>query len=326
MRPALLGILVGAAVLVTACAMTTSASGQARPAGPSAPRGVKIDIVARGVPLPTSFAFTPGGRILVGAADHDRGGARAGVYLVTARKTVRRILSVPTGAAITWSGGRLFIATSSHLDAYGRFDGNALSRGSTVLSGLPAWVNGVTGGPGGRVWLTIGADCDACSPTAPYAGTVTSLRPDGSDVRIVARGLRQPYGIAFPPRSASPLVSVVGQDDLGAAAPPDAVVRANPGSNFGFPECNWTDAKACAGFDAPVALLPPHTTPTGIAVIGGSAFVGTYGGREILRMPATGGKPSQFIAGFPDPVVAVGASRGRLYVGITSGTVYRITF
>lgn len=292
-----------------------------------APQGVRIAVIARSIPLPTSFAFAPGGRVFVGAADKDRGGPRGGVYLLGPNQSSRRVVSVPTGAAATWSAGRLFVATSGHVDVYSAFNGRAFARRSTVLTGLPTWVNGVAAGPDGRIWVTIGGDCDNCVASAKLAQMVISVAPEGGDEpRIVARRLRQPYGIAFPPGSSVPLVTVVGQDDLGSNPPPDAIVRAAPGSDFGFPTCNWATGSSCASFTKPFTLLEPHTTPTGIAVIGATAYIGTYGSQAILRMPLTGSssKPKPFVTGFSSAVIAVGAHRGRLYVGTLSGTIYRI--
>lgn len=297
---------------------------------PSAPEGIQVAVIARGIPLPTSFAFAPGGRVFVGAADNDCGsygcGPRGGVYLLGRQGSSRRVVRVATGAAVTWSAGRLFIATSGHVDAYSDFNGRTFARRSVVLTGLPTWVNGIAAGPDGRIWVTMGGDCDSCVPTAKLAQMVISVAPEGGEPTVVARRLRQPYGIAFPARSSVPLVTGVGQDDLGDNPPPDAIVRAEPGSDFGFPNCNWSTRSACARFAKPLALLDPHTTPTGIAVIGTTAYVGTYGSRVVLRMPVAGSNPEPrpFITGFSSPVVAVGAFRDRLYVGTLSGTIYRI--
>ena len=147
---------------------------------------------------------------------------------------------------------------------------------------------------------------------------------DGGPPTVIARRLRQPYGIAFPAGSSVPLVTAVGQDNLGEDAPPDAIVRATAGADFGFPRCNWTRRSSCAPFTKPAALLLPHTTPTGIAVIGANAYVGTYGYNSVLRMPVKGSKPTSFLTDFPSPVVAVGANRGELYVGTVAGTIYRV--
>ena len=46
------------------------------------------------------------------------------------------------------------------------------------------------------------------------AGTVVSFKGDGSDLRIEAKGLRGPFGLAFLPGSASLLVTDDGGDAI----------------------------------------------------------------------------------------------------------------
>ena len=203
-------------------------------------------------------------------------GPRGGVYLLRPKAAARHVLTVTTGAAVAWSAGRLFVATRGRLDSYSNFDGQTFAAPTTLLSGLPNWVNGVAAGPGGRIWVAMGGDCDTCAATE-LAQAVVAVPADGGTPTVIARRLRQPYGIAFPAGSSVPLVTAVGQDNLGEDAPPDAIVRATAGADFGFPRCNWTRRSSCAPFTKPAALLLPHTTPTGIAVIGANAFVGTYG-------------------------------------------------
>jgi glucose/arabinose dehydrogenase len=318
-------------IVATACAATAvvqAAVTGAHAIGPKAPKGVRVTVIARGIPLPTSFAFAPGGRVFVGAAGKACGnvgcGPRGGVYLLRPKAAARQVLTVSTGAAVAWSAGRLFVATRGRLDSYSDFDGLTFSGPTTLLSGLPNWVNGVAAGPGGRIWVAMGGDCDTCAATAELAQAVVAVPPDGGAPTVVARRLRQPYGIAFPAGSSVPFVTAVGQDNLGEDAPPDAIVRATAGADFGFPMCNWTRRSSCASFTRPTALLLPHTTPTGIAVIGADAFVGTYGYNSVLRMPLKGSQPKPFLTAFPSPVVAVGANRGDLYVGTVAGTIYRV--
>ena len=68
---------------------------------------------------------------------------------------------------------------------------------------------------------------------------MVSFKGDGSDLRIEAKGLRGPFGLAFVPGTASLLVTDDGRDDLGVRRPPDElnlvrdVTRAAP--DFGFP-------------------------------------------------------------------------------------------
>ncbi len=140
---------------------------------------------------------------------------------------------------------------------------------------------------------------DSCVPTAKLAQMVLSVAPEGGEPTIVARRLRQPYGIAFPARSSMPLVTVVGQDDLEPHPPPDALVRATPGSDFGFPTCNWATGSSCARFTRPLTLLAPHTTPTGIAVIAPPRTSGRTGHGRSSGCPSAAGSRSRSSLAFP---------------------------
>ena len=189
-------------------------------------------------------------------------------------------------------------------------------------------MNGVAVGPGGRVYLAVRLDeaFDHAADHARYAQSLLLLRADGSDVKVVARGLRQPWEIAFA--RGVPYVTVLGQDNLGPTSPPDYIVRALPGQSYGFPACNWSKPAACAGLAKPFALLPAHSTPMGIAAEGSTLYValarGTGAGPVVVAVPATGGPAVPALTGFPAEVRAVGSSGGYLYAADLSGTVYRV--
>ena len=119
------------------------------------------------------------------------------------------------------------------------------------------------------------------------SGTVVSFKGDGSDLRIEAKGLRGPFGLAFIPGTASLLVTDNGRDDLGVHRPPDElnlvrdVTRAAP--DFGFPDCYDQGGRACAATAAPLALLPAH------AGVGGVAVTRDWGGRGLTAFVAENG-------------------------------------
>ena len=89
-----------------------------------------------------------------------------------------------------------------------------------------------------------------------------SLRPDGSDLRVVARGLRNPYGLAVQPGTGRLYASVNGQDELGTKTDPEPaemVVVVKPGAFYGWPRC-WPNARtlrlsgSCGGVTRPAAF------------------------------------------------------------------------
>ena len=52
-------------------------------------------------------------------------------------------------------------------------------------------------GPDGRLYLGSGTTCDVCKEKDRRSGAILSFRLDGSDLRIVATGLRNPFGLVF---------------------------------------------------------------------------------------------------------------------------------
>ena len=222
------------------------------------------------------------------------------------------------------------------------------------MPSLPVWqhpLGTLVPGPGGRLYLGVGAEQDALAGGHVTSGTVVSFRGDGSDLRIEARGLRGPFGLAFVPGTASLLVSDNGRDDLGATRPPDElnlirdVTRRAP--DFGFPGCADRGGAACANSAAPLTLLAPHAGVGGVAVSadwagrGLTAFVAENGaiapgltaGRAIrrvaLRRRAGGGYDATvtpFAAGFADqdPLGTAIGPGGALYVTLfRTGAVVR---
>ncbi len=149
-------------------------------------------------------------------------------------------------------------------------------------------------------------------------------------MRVVARGIRQPWQLAFPPRSSSPFVSALAQDGgTDEAAVPDFVLRVRPGQNYGFPACNWGCCRPLRRAPRPFALLAPHSDPMGLAIIGSRLYIAEYGvqspGPRVVSMPLGGGGPlTPLLTGFPQPIVALAAHGGDLYVGEQTGQVFRV--
>ena len=126
--------------------------------------------------------------------------------------------------------------------------------------------------PGGKLYagvsLGFAKDADFAHGTTPYANDVISVDVDTGAIAVVATGMRQPWQLALVPGHRSPLVSELGQEDLGAHQPPDRICsRSRAGADFGFPECPAKPA-ACASFTKPFHLFPAHASPMGLAPLG----------------------------------------------------------
>jgi glucose/arabinose dehydrogenase len=314
----------------------------------SGPSGVTVEKVARGLGHPTNIAFDPAGGIWTTSAAY--GLFRSdGVWYVRRKGAQPRhvIRGLNAALGLTWFRGELYVSHvvpysvsastySGRVTAYSGFNGKRFRRSRTVISGIPTGlhrVNSIGSGPGGRLYMGVGSAGDDHAGSR-YGGTVVSFRPGGRGLRIEARGLRNPYGLAFAPDGATLLVSDNGRDDLGPNRPPEELnqfVVQDGVPHFGFPRCWGRGGGRCSGTRAPLANLAPHSAAGGVATaerfgrFGPSAFVALHGsnigprrGSIVRRVPLTGSRSDdvRFARGFrwQDPLgVALGPG-GALYV------------
>lgn len=107
--------------------------------------------------------------------------------------------------------------------------------------------------------------------TSPHVYQILTFRTDGTDMQVFARGIRQPWQLAFQAGSNAPFVTDLGQDS-GAKNPPDFVLHVHAGDHYGFPVCNHTVPADCQGFATPFRSFGPHTDLMGIAVRKGTLY------------------------------------------------------
>jgi glucose/arabinose dehydrogenase len=90
-------------------------------------------------------------------------------------------------------------------------------------------------GPDGRLYVTIGAPCNVCELRG-FEGTIVRLRPDGHELEVFARGVRNSLGLDWHPKTEELFFTDNGGDGLGDSIPPDELNRAPERDlHFGFP-------------------------------------------------------------------------------------------
>ncbi len=298
------------------------------PPPPTAANGATVKTLAQGIPTPTQFAFYRR-TVFVGAYGSEDGSVRGGVFRV--RKGVAKRLRSPRAVAgVAWRRGKLYVSANRRIVVKSRWNGNRFLRSRTIYRG-PENFNGFSGlafGPDGRLYsgIQLNGNTDEKPDTSPYARSVVSMKPNGTDIRVVAKGLRQPWQLTFVRNHADPFVSVLA--DESTPVPPDWIVNAKPGQDYGYPTCTQLTKPPCRDFAKPIALLDNHASPMGISPIGQTLYVALFGGLGqgpvVVSMNTAGKQIKPFLSGYVAPVLAVGTRRGFVYTGDLTGAIYRV--
>jgi glucose/arabinose dehydrogenase len=263
------------------------------------PRGWTARVWAR-VPGARMEAWTPEGNLLVSQPDQGRvveltpGPGQAG--------SVRPLLSGltwPQGLAFARRAGRwvLYVAESSRIDRYPWRAGWISGPPAVIAGRLPDLdpsgddvhrAKDVTVAPDGTVYFNVGSSSNA-SPQDRTAGppraVIMSVDPDGTQLRVVEKGVRNGEGLAVAP-DGSVWTAVNNRDNIafpfhssyagnGDAFgqviqayvndhPPDEVVPVTQGRDLGWPYCNPDqDLNHPAGSLAGLPFAPDSVTNPG---------------------------------------------------------------
>jgi glucose/arabinose dehydrogenase len=296
------------------------------------PSGFRVEVFVRGLERPTAMAFGPDRALYL----TQEGGEVVRVEPRTRRlRVVLRAFRTPLG--LTWDRGTLVVS------AQGTLWRIRAGQRAPIVKNLPfgrhQQDNVVS--HRGRLYFGSGSTCDVCVERSKLSAAVLSVGLDGRNLRVVARGLRNPYGLAVDPRTGRLYASVNERDELGENEPAETIVEIRQGRNLGWPRC-WPSYRRkrlvgrCNGVTPPVAYLEPHAAPGGMAFWNDALYVAEWGeylkrthGRKLTRVVLREGRPasvSTFATGFEHPLaVAVDRAGGLLVADHGRGVIYRIT-
>lgn len=330
------------ALSLSLTALTALAGGgelRAESTGLRVPPGFSISEWAVGVADARSMALGDDGTVFVATRRDGRIHAlrdRNGDHRADAHWILASELQAPNG--IAYHEGALYVAETSRIWKWPGIAG-ALDRPPTptvVRDGLPdAGHHGwryIGFGPDGRLYLSIGAPCNVCAPSslgaAVETASISSMRPDGSDWRSEARGVRNSVGFDFSPEDGRLWFTDNGRDWLGDDQPSDEINVLRPGNaHYGFPYCHagqiadpeFGKQASCAESVAPQLAIGAHVAPLGLRFYRGSgfpepwnkaAFVALHGSwnrseksgyRVVALIPGAGAlRVEPFVTGFLD--------------------------
>jgi glucose/arabinose dehydrogenase len=295
--------------------------------------GHRAEIFATGLQRPTALAWGQDGVLYA----TQEGGQVVAVGRGSARpRVVASGFRTPLG--IAFDEDRAFVSAQGTLWRL-RLAGRRLVARRALVSRLPFGrhqQDNVLVAPSGRLYFGSGSTCDVCRERDRRSAAVLSVAQDGRRLRIEARGLRNPYGLAL--HRGRIYVSVNNQDELGTWEPAESVVLLRRGSHYGWPTCwpSWRERRlkgACRGVARPLAYLEPHSAPGGMASWRGRLYVAEWGqyyserfGRKVVQVNPATGRAATFADGFRHPLAVVVDRRGDalLVADHGRGTIYRI--
>jgi len=86
-----------------------------------------------------------------------------------------------------------------------------------------------------KLYLSIGSSCDLCREADERRATILQSDPDGANLKVYARGLRNAIGMAFHPLTRQLWITGNGHDREGKHLPPEVVTIVKDGGFYGWP-------------------------------------------------------------------------------------------
>jgi glucose/arabinose dehydrogenase len=256
------------------------------------PEGFKIDLYAEDIPNARSMVMSPGGVLFVGTRKAGRVYAvvdRDGDHRADEVVTLLKGMNMPNGVA--FRNGSLYVAEVNRILRYDGIENRLHSPPAPVIVNdtFPrdkhhGWKY-IAFGPDGRLYVPVGAPCNICEETDQRYASIMRMAPDGSQLEVYTRGVRNTVGFDWHPRTGDLWFTNNGRDWMGDDLPPDSLHHApQKGLHFGFPYCHagevpdpeYGQKRSCDELSTPALKLGAHVAPLGMKFYTGSMFPPQY--------------------------------------------------
>jgi glucose/arabinose dehydrogenase len=204
-------------------------------------------------------------------------------------------LTMPNGVAMR--GGDLYVAEVGRILRWRDIEGRLEDPGApeVVTDAFPedrhhGW-KFIAFGPGGKLYVPVGAPCNICDPERPIYASITRMNPDGSNLEVYVHGVRNSVGFDWHPETKNLWFTDNGRDHLGDTKPPCEINRVTAkGQHFGYPYCHGGDIpdpefgekRDCSAFRPPARRLKAHAAPVGMRFYRGEMFPDAYRGAILV--------------------------------------------
>jgi len=257
------------------------------------PSGFEIGVYAENVAGARSLCLTRAGTLFVGSRREGK------VYAVLdtnkdfkADEIITIISGLNNPNGIAFKEGALYVAEISRVLKFDNIENNldSIPEFAIVNASFPAdehhgW-KFIAFGPDNKLYVPVGAPCNICLEKDARYASIMRMNPDGSNLEIFAKGIRNTVGFDWHPETEVLWFTDNGRDWMGDDIPPDELNRApEPGMHFGFPFCHGKGiqdpefrSRECSEFTPPELELGPHVAALGMRFYTGTMFPEKYRG------------------------------------------------
>ena len=256
------------------------------------PDGFKIDVYVDSIENARAMCLSPKGTLFVGTR------SKGNVYAVVdtdqdgrgdKKYTLLTEGNMPNGVAL--KDGDLYVAEVNRILRFKDIENHLDNPGEpeVIYDQYPTETHHgwkyIAFGPDGRLYVLVGAPCNICESEDKVFASITSMNPDGTDMRIEHEGIRNTVGFDWHPSTGELWFTDNGRDWMGDEEPECELNNATAkNQHFGYPYCHQGDkldpefgaGKSCEDYVPPVLKMGPHTAPLGIEFYNKTNFPSEY--------------------------------------------------
>ena len=259
------------------------------------PAGFSVEEYAAGFQKPRFMLEGPAGEVLVTESV-----AKGSVTLLTdSGKTRKKLIDgIDRPYGLAWHKDYLYVSEATAVKRY-KYDSKAMTvgPGEEVMAmkdgGKGHWTHGLQfDAKGEYLYVSFGSSGDFVIGDAEDRAAILRSKPDGSDRKVFAGGLRNAVGLKFYPKSNQLWAAVQERDHFGDDLVPDFFTSVRQGGFYGWPYAYigpHADPRAAGqrkdlvdSTITPDVILPPHAAVLDFTFYSGKAFPAEYRGGAFL--------------------------------------------
>jgi glucose/arabinose dehydrogenase len=204
------------------------------------PAGFKVSVAATGLGKPRIMAAGANGTLYITRRDVGDvlllGNNDATGRYSSLKKVWANFLGVH---GITIHDGYLYLVSRKSLKRGKILADGMVTDTVTLINDLPDGGQHdnrmISFGKDGKLYMTVGSDCNDCGETNKEHATMLVMNADGSNRKIFARGLRNTIGFDWQPQTGEIWGCDNGTDWRGDEYPPEELNKITEGSDYGWP-------------------------------------------------------------------------------------------